>query len=68
MLMLERGTAAAGLAAWGVLVPLAGPGVQVTAWGERLAECRTLADALLAGVPVPGWAAAAMAAAQPAMA
>jgi urease accessory protein len=42
--------------ATGVALPLAGPGVQILAWGDDLGECRGVADRLLDEGGVPLWA------------
>ena len=36
--------------ALGVRLPLAGPGIQICAWGDDLADCREVVDDLLTGV------------------
>lgn len=40
-----------------VALPLAGPGVQIVAWGEDLYDCRSAMGQLVAGCGIPTWAA-----------
>ena len=48
--------AAAG-SATGAALPLAGPGVQIVAWGDDLADCRGAIEQLIPACGVPEWAA-----------
>lgn len=43
--------------ATGVALPLAGPGVQIVAWGDDLADCRAVMERMVARCGVPEWAA-----------
>jgi hypothetical protein len=43
--------------ATGVALPLAGPGVQLVAWGDDLYDCRTAMEAITARAGTPEWAA-----------
>jgi urease accessory protein UreH len=54
---------ATGASATGISLPLAGPGIQITAWGDDLVECRDLAERMFAAAGVPAWAQARWAAA-----
>jgi urease accessory protein len=42
--------------ATGVALPLSTPGVQIVAWGDDLADCRSAIEAMLAKCGVPAWA------------
>lgn len=42
--------------ATGVALPLAGPGVQIVAWGDDLADCRAAMERMVARCGVPEWA------------
>lgn len=52
-----RTTRATDGSATGVALPLAGPGVQIVAWGDDLAECRAALERMVAHCGVPEWAA-----------
>jgi len=43
--------------ATGVALPLAGPGVQIVAWGDELSGCRATVDTMIEACGVPEWAA-----------
>jgi urease accessory protein len=43
--------------ATGVALPLAGPGVQIVAWGDELLDCRAAIQDMVARCGVPEWAA-----------
>ncbi|HWE56836.1 MAG TPA: urease accessory protein UreD [Acidimicrobiales bacterium] len=43
--------------ATGVALPLAGPGVQIVAWGDDLADCRSAVEQLVPLAGTPDWAA-----------
>lgn len=43
--------------ATGVALPLAGPGIQVVAWGDDLIDCRSAIERVLLTCGVPDWAA-----------
>lgn len=43
--------------ATGVAMPLAGPGVQIVAWGDDLFDCRMAIEAMVHICGTPGWAA-----------
>lgn len=48
---------ASGPSATGVALPLAGPGVQIMAWGDELSDCRGAVERMVARCGVPEWAA-----------
>jgi urease accessory protein len=43
--------------ATGVALPLAGPGVQIVAWGDELYDCQATIERMVASCGVPEWAA-----------
>ena len=43
--------------ATGVALPLAGPGVQIVAWGDDLTDCRAAIERMVPNCGVPEWAA-----------
>lgn len=49
-------TRATDASATGVALPLAGPGVQIVAWGEDLFDCRAAIERMVNGCGVPEWA------------
>ena len=51
--------------ATGVAMPLAGPGVQVVAWGDDLADCRAAMEQSVRGCGAPDWALSRSRAARP---
>lgn len=52
-----RTTRATDGSATGVALPLAGPGVQIVAWGDDLNDCRAVMERLVAHCGTPEWAA-----------
>lgn len=52
-----RTTRATDESATGAALPLAGPGIQIVAWGDDLADCRGAMERMVAHCGVPEWAA-----------
>lgn len=50
-------TRATDASATGVALPLAGPGIQIVAWGDDLDDCRAALERMVASGGIPEWAA-----------
>jgi urease accessory protein len=52
-----RSSRATDASATGVALPLAGPGVQIVAWGDELSDCRATIERMVGHCGAPEWAA-----------